>query len=612
MSTPDVTSKPGPDEVPRDRWFHGVHAHSMDRENVGSLGSSIGLASPSSLKDLDVYGTLREKHVRLTPRQIRMMYEDVRERTERTLDGLTPEQLRATNEPSLNPFDWGIGHIAHFYEYMILRLLAPGTPIDKFLPGHDTHALFDSFRAAHDDRWRPKEIAGSDPSITEIKKYLHDVMEALLLVLDTTSGADQNELLDPVTTYLHTYGIVHEHWHVEDFVQTRHTLGYAAPRKLPSNNSIKSFASNCWGDFAVNPEQPLELSASSDVSSGAHPGYVTIPSGRYTLGATRNDQWVFDAERWAHEISVPSFRLGKACVTNCEFLLFVDSGGYDKKQFWSHEGWRWLGSNKAWVLDPKNANVSTDQSSRIGKNTKAPRYWVNDGNGWSECLFDNARTPLRPHAPVMHVTWYEAEAYCTWVGGRLPTEAEWEICARTCPETYGRAITTDGNSSSNASKRRVYPWGDGPPTHDRVNLNGFRGASVDVSAFPKGDSGWGVRGMLGNCWEWTSSAFFPFPGFAMDFPYRENRYVFFFLSRKILLALHCVRRVLLGSRFTTSCEGFLTIPIYCTVPQLPIQETDISKNPQRAMVRVPKGRQRGLLGYKLVHRAERVQTLVLA
>jgi hypothetical protein len=118
--------------------------------------------------------------------------------------------------------------------------------------------------------------------------------------------------------------------------------------------------------------------------------------------------------------------------------------------------------------------------------------------------------------------------------------------------------------------------------------------------------------MLGNCWEWTSSAFFPFPGFAMDFPYRENRYVFFFLSRKILLALHCVRRVLLGSRFTTSCEGFLTIPIYCTVPQLPIQETDISKNPQRAMVWVPKGRQRGLLGYKLVHRAERVQTLVLA
>ena len=169
MPPADVSAKASPAaSQPRDRWFHGVHAHfvpSMSRERDMPPGAAVALASPSSLKDLDVYGTLREKHVRLSRVQIRAMYSDVRERTKRALAGLSPAQLRAVPEPSLNPFDWGLGHIAHFYEFMILRLLAPETPEDAFLPGHDKHALFDSFRAAHDDRWRPAQAAGSDPAL---------------------------------------------------------------------------------------------------------------------------------------------------------------------------------------------------------------------------------------------------------------------------------------------------------------------------------------------------------------------------------------------------------------------------------------------------------------
>ena len=131
------------------------------------LGSRIlALATPDDLVKLDLYGTLAEKHVGLTRRQVRLMYRDVRERTERVFAGLTPEQLRGKIESSLNPMDWGLGHIAHFYEFMILRLLAPGS--EPVLPGHDVHALFDSFRAAHDDRWKPKEVCGSDPTLGEI------------------------------------------------------------------------------------------------------------------------------------------------------------------------------------------------------------------------------------------------------------------------------------------------------------------------------------------------------------------------------------------------------------------------------------------------------------
>jgi len=506
VMSPAKTGPSGsPPDLPRDRWFHGVHAHSMAKENFPS-SSPAKTASPTTLKDLDVYGTLREKHVRLTSRQIRVMYDDVRERTLRVLGGLTPAQVRATPEPSVNPFDWGIGHLAHFYEYMILALLAPDFDNEKtFLPGHDKHALFDSFRANHADRWNPLGVVGTDPTLTEVHNYLSDVTDRLKLCLGTSDR--ENELLDPVTTYLHTYGILHEHWHVEDFVQTRHTLGYSAPATVPTNNTSTSVAANCWGGFVAVPNKVRSFQTPK---GGALPGYVTVPAGRYTLGAQRDDAWVFDAERWGHEIAVPSFRLAKACVTNREFLVFVNNGGYDAKKFWSHEGWRWLSTNKSFVSDPKNANVSPDEACRTGKNTKAPRYWTrpflekkNGTDEWFEFLFDaQTPTPLRPHAPVTHVTWYEAEAYCAWVGGRLPTEAEWEVAARTTPTNY-LGKQSDAAGASGASGRRLYPWGSDPPTIENSNLDGFTGGTTDVAAYPSGESGWGCRGMLGNVWEWT-------------------------------------------------------------------------------------------------------------
>ena len=520
----------------RDRWFHGIHAHSVPSSSSGESGAVVALAPPDELVRLDLYGTLREKHVRLTPRQLRAMYADVRERTDRALAGLDPAALRAVPEPSLNPLDWALGHVAHFYECMVLRHLAPDAP--PFLPGHDAHALFDSFRAAHDDRWRPETVVGSDPTLDEIRGYLGDVCRALLDALGPDASADAP--LDPVTSYLHVYGILHEHWHIEDFIQTRQTLGYAAPSRLPSSGT-GTYVVDAWGGFAAVPDATSlakSLAMTTDAttafdSNGASSGYASIPAGKYALGARRDDPWVFDAERWAHDIDVPAFRIAKAPVTNADFAAFVVAGGYDRRHLWSHEGWRWR------------------TRERREKRGEAPRHWVKrdevreegsersgDSSGdssrgafadWFEVRFDGAPAPLRPHAPVTHVTWYEAEAYCAWVGGRLPTEAEWEVAARTEPKS--RRIGADADAdrdrdvdaeSTNPPKRRAYPWGDAPPTPNRANLDGFHGGTVDVGALPDGDSAWGCRGMLGNAWEWTASAFLPYPGFAMDFPYREN------------------------------------------------------------------------------------------
>ena len=324
-----------------------------------------------------------------------------------------------------------------------------------------------------------------------------------------------------MTTYLHTYGVVHEHWHVEDFIQTRHTLRYPAPPPLPSPGLALS-VTDVWGGAQAPPNA---IHSAPDASGGPCPGYVAVPAGRYLLGATKGDKWVFDAERWAHVVDVPAFRIARAPVTNAEYAAFVAAGGYRRRELWSHEGWRWLRRNRDWVR--AHPEASPAEAAESGRNTEAPRYWTRDGDGsssgssgvtggWRARAFDAEPAPLRPHAPVMHVTWYEAEAYCAWVGGRLPTEAEWEVAARTEPASYGNTIEASSQS------RRDYPWGAEPPTPDRANLDGFRGGPVDVGDLPAGDSAWGVRGMLGNAWEWTRSAFLPYPGFTMDFPYREN------------------------------------------------------------------------------------------
>ncbi len=207
------------------------------------------------------------------------------------------------------------------------------------------------------------------------------------------------------------------------------------------------------------------------------------------LGATGDIPFVFDNEKWAHQVLIQPFRIACAPITNAEFAAFVEEGGYRHRKWWSESGWDW----------------------REKTGAEHPTYWQRESGGrWLQRRF-NEWLPLIEHHPIIHVNWYEAEAYCNWAGRRLPTEAEWESAASGEPTR---------NRCEIAGRKRRFPWGDEPPTPDRANLDWCAGGCVDVGALPLGDSAFGCRQMIGNVWEWTATDFRPYPGFVVD-PYKE-------------------------------------------------------------------------------------------
>lgn len=373
-----------------------------------------------------------------------------RARTLALLDGLPDEQLMGPRLPILNPLRWEAGHLAWFQEYWTLRHLDGRAPRVA-----RTDTLYDSTTVAHDTRWDLPLLPMPDTVA-----YLNDVLTAVIDRL-TTKPLSAND------AYFYQLVLFHEDMHTEAFLYMRQTAGYPAP-ELPGSEPAVHHA-------------------------GPWPGDVTVPGGEFWLGATRDDGFVFDNEKWAHRVMVAPFKIARAPVTNNEYAAFVDAGGYRERAYWSDTGWAW----------------------RQQAGLEAPIYWRRDTDRWQVRRFDRWQ-PLPPHAPVMHVSWHEAQAYCRFAGRRLPTEAEWELAAA---------------GSANAEPKRRYPWGELSPSHLLANL-GNRGDCLDVAALPEGDSAFGCRQMLGNVWEWTASDFLPYPGFSAD-PYKEYSAPWFG-ARKVL------------------------------------------------------------------------------
>jgi len=229
-------------------------------------------------------------------------------------------------------------------------------------------------------------------------------------------------------------------------------------------------------------------------ASPVRPAEVLIPGGPFTMG-TSTHPWALDNERPAHPARVPAFYLDSYPVTGGEYQEFIADGGYDDSRWWHPTGWQ----------------------HRQDAGLTGPLFWRRDGSGWLRRRFGRLE-PVPAAEPVMHVCWYEADAYARWAGKRLPTEREWEKAARHDPES-GRV--------------RLYPWGDGDPTPELANLGQTHLRTASIGAYPRGASPLGVHQLIGDVWEWTSSDFTPYPGFA-PWPYREYSEVFFGPDYKVL------------------------------------------------------------------------------
>ena len=367
---------------------------------------------------------------------------DAGRRTRRLVEDLEAGQLLGPRLAIVNPVLWEVGHVAWFTERWVCRRLG-----EESLRA-DADDLYDSASVAHSRRW---DLAM--PSWGDTLDYADAVRERALASLEHPLGVED--------VYFLMLAIFHEDMHGEAFAYTRQTLGYAAPSFLPREAAHRA---------------------------GPHAGDVSVPGGRFLLGAMPGEAFVFDNEKWAHPVEVAPFRIAPAPVTQAEYAAFVEAGGYARREWWGEPGWAWL------------------QMQEV----RAPLHWRGGANGWERRDFDRW-VSLEPDRPMIHVNSFEAEAYCRWAGRRLPTEVEWEAAAAGC--------LTPNRPTRHFGKRHM-PWGDDPVSSDRATLDGLLPGCADVADCPDGDSAWGCRQMIGNVWEWTASDFLPYPGFAID-AYRE-------------------------------------------------------------------------------------------
>ncbi|MCB1222243.1 SUMF1/EgtB/PvdO family nonheme iron enzyme, partial [bacterium] len=206
-----------------------------------------------------------------------------------------------------------------------------------------------------------------------------------------------------------------------------------------------------------------------------------VPAGPFEMG-TDDRSAAYDNERGRHVVDLPTYRIDAAPVTNGAYLRFMEDGGYERPELWSESGRAWLAETSS----------------------HAPMHWKWVEDRWMACTFGRFHA-IDHRRAVIHVSWFEADAYARWAGKRLPTEAEWEKAAAWDPER-GRA--------------RRFPWGDADPIRERANLDQRLLEPTPVGSYPRGLSFYGCHQMIGDVWEWTASDFLPYPGFEA-FPYRE-------------------------------------------------------------------------------------------
>jgi iron(II)-dependent oxidoreductase len=415
----------------------------------------------------------------------------------RSLDLLAPlaePDLLCQHSPLMSPLVWDLAHVGNYEELWLAR--AAGG-LEALEPSLDH--LYDAFR-------HPRANRPSLPLLNpaEARRYIGLVRDRALSVVDAVEFDPEVPLF--AGGFVVGLCVQHEHQHDETMLATL---------QLMDGDGYRPLVASAFGSPVVV----------------VSPGEVLVPGGPFVMG-TDDEPWAYDNERPAHVVDLPPFWIDAFPVTNGQYVEFIEDGGYSRPSWWTTDGWAWR----------KSAEL------------EQPGFWRREAAGsWSRLRF-GWREDLRLDEPVQHVCWYEADAYARWAGKRLPTEAEWERAAagagavagagaRAGAGTGARAVAGAGAGRGLSRVESGPLWGTSFDNEPRLraasleqraaNLGGGLFRPAPIGTYPDGASWCGAQQMIGDVWEWTSSDFGGYPGFA-SFPYPEYSEVFFGSEYKVL------------------------------------------------------------------------------
>ncbi|EKU75317.1 MULTISPECIES: ergothioneine biosynthesis protein EgtB [Sphingobium] len=348
-------------------------------------------------------------------------YRAVRALTQALATPLSDADATVQSMPDASPAKWHLAHVSWFFETFVLR-----DHVEGYRPFDDRFAyLFNSYYEAEGPRHaRPMRGMLTRPSLNEVRAYRAHVDAALLAAMPH---------LPEAACTLVALGLQHEQQHQELLLTDLQHL------------------------FSLNPIAPALFDAPRAMPAPV-PGPLHWIEGREGLVEIGDDGkagFAFDCEGPRHKAFLRPHALAHRPITNGEWISFIEDGGYRDPALWLSDGWAWV------------------QAEGI----EAPLYWQRSEKGWTRFGLDG-RQPVNPAAPACHISLYEADAYASWAGARLPTEAEWESAA--------------------------------------LNIAPTSGEQLDGAACPRpraAEDGTSLTQMFGDVWEWTGSAYRPYPGF---------------------------------------------------------------------------------------------------
>jgi ergothioneine biosynthesis protein EgtB len=347
-------------------------------------------------------------------------YMAVRAATDALAESLSPEDATPQSMPEASPAKWHLAHTTWFFETFVLAEAVPGyRPFDP-----DYRYLFNSYYNGIGAQYpRPQRGLITRPGLEEVRAYRQHVDAQIRDWLGGLTGSD------PVQSAVEI-GLHHEQQHQELLLTDLKHL------------------------FSYNPHDPVYCRLELQEGRAVPVKWLAFEGGIVEIGASETG-FAFDNERPLHQALLRPFQIANRPVTAGEYLEFMDDGGYRRPELWLADGWTTV-QEQGW---------------------QAPLYWAQDTDGHWHHYTLGGRRLVDPDDPLVHVSYYEADAFARWAGARLPSEVEWEIAARRLPVA--------GNL---------------------LEQGQFHPRPVEAEAD-------GMLQAFGDVWEWTTSPYQGYPGF---------------------------------------------------------------------------------------------------